>query len=127
MGVVSLPKMVKPDTVREATSRCSGSGSPGWEGTAGVERSTEEPERPDRVRRAPGHGVASDRRREYITVAGHGRESEGAIVAMKRGNSRGAKDPCRTNVFIRSKEIRLDERPTTEDSGQPLNQDQPLD
>jgi len=36
---------------------------------------------------------------------------------MKRGNSRGAKDPCRTNVFIRSKEIRLDKRPTTEEHG----------
>ena len=36
---------------------------------------------------------------------------------MKRGNSRGAKDPCRPNVFIRRKEIRLDERPTTEEHG----------
>jgi RNA-directed DNA polymerase len=56
-------------------------------------------------------------RRESITVTGHGRESEGAIVAMKRGNSRGAKDPCRPSVSIRSKEIRLDERPTTEEHG----------
>ena len=56
-------------------------------------------------------------RRKSITVAGLGRESEGAIVAMKRRNFRGAKDPCRTNVSIKSKEIRLDSRPTTEDAG----------
>jgi len=67
----------------------------------------------------------SNWRRKSITVVGHGRESEGAIVAMKRGNSRGAKDPCRPNVSIRSKEIRLDERPTTEEHGG-LNWDQPL-
>ena len=46
-------------------------------------------------------------RRESITVTGHGRESEGAIVAMKRGNSRGAKDPCRIDAFVRRKEYRL--------------------
>jgi RNA-directed DNA polymerase len=67
----------------------------------------------------------SDWRRKSITVDRHGRESEGAIVAMKRGNSRGAKDPCRPNVSIRSKEIRLDERPTTEEHGG-LNWDQHL-
>jgi hypothetical protein len=67
----------------------------------------------------------SHRRRKEITVAGHGRESEGVIVAMKRGNARGAKDPCRTNVFIRGKEIRLDTRPTTEKVGR-LNWDQEL-
>jgi RNA-directed DNA polymerase len=44
---------------------------------------------------------------------------------MKRGNSRGAKDPCRPNVFIRSKEIRLDASPTTEEHGG-LNWDQQL-
>lgn len=58
-------------------------------------------------------------------VAGHGRESEGAIVVMKRGNSRGAKDPCRPNCFIRSEEIRLDKCPTTEEHGG-LNWDQQL-
>src|SRR5256885_1329363 len=65
------------------------------------------------------------RRRKPITAVGQGWESEGAIVAMKRGNSRGAKDPCRTDVSIRRKEIRLDTRPTTEDIGQ-LTWDQPL-
>ena len=36
---------------------------------------------------------------------------------MKRGNSRGAKDPCRIHVFLRRKENRLDESPTTEEHG----------
>ena len=36
---------------------------------------------------------------------------------MKRGNSCGAKGPCQIHVFIRSEEIRLDTRPTTEESG----------
>jgi hypothetical protein len=66
------------------------------------------------------------RLRKPITVAGQGRESEGDIVARKRGNSRGAKDPCRTDVSIRCKEIRLDPRPTTEETD-PLTWDQPLD
>jgi hypothetical protein len=35
---------------------------------------------------------------------------------VKRGNSRGAKGPCRSHVFIRGKEIRLDTRPTMEES-----------
>ena len=35
---------------------------------------------------------------------------------MKRGNSRGAKDPCQIHVSIRSEENRLDTRPTTEES-----------
>ena len=45
---------------------------------------------------------------------------------MTRGNARRAKDPCRPNCFIRSKEIRLDTRPTTEEHGG-LNWDQPMD
>jgi RNA-directed DNA polymerase len=42
-----------------------------------------------------------------------------------RGNARVAKVPYRIRVFIKSQEIRLDKRPTTEESGQPSNQDQP--
>ncbi len=45
---------------------------------------------------------------------------------MKRGNSRGAKDPCQIHVYIRGEEIRLDTRPTTEESGR-LSWDQQLD
>src|SRR5262249_15109409 len=68
----------------------------------------------------------SNRRRESITTVVHDRKSEGVIVARKRGNSRGAKDPCRTNVSIKSKETRLDSRPTTEDASN-LNPNQRLD
>jgi len=63
--------------------------------------------------------------RETITVILPGRESEGAVVAMKRGNSRGAKGPWRIHVFIRSEETRLDTRPTTEEHGG-LNWDKEL-
>jgi RNA-directed DNA polymerase len=52
--------------------------------------------------------------RERITGPRLTRESEGAIVAWKRGNSRGAKGPCRTLRSIRREEIRLDTNPTTE-------------
>jgi RNA-directed DNA polymerase len=38
------------------------------------------------------------------------------MVAGKRGNSRGATDPCRIHAFLRGEEIRLDKRPTTEDA-----------
>ena len=51
-----------------------------------------------------------------MTVVLPGRESEGAAVASKRGNSRGAKGPCRIHVSIRREEIRLDTRPTTEEA-----------
>src|SRR5262249_34444595 len=34
-----------------------------------------------------------------------------------RGNSRGAKVPCRIHVFLKRQEIRLDESPTTEGRG----------
>src|SRR5690606_28197829 len=64
-----------------------------------------------------GAGVPSlDDGRETMTGRRSRRESEGAIVARKRGNSRGAKGPCRKHVSARSKEIRL-EHPTTEHAG----------
>ena len=44
---------------------------------------------------------------------------------MKRGNSRGAKGPCRIHVSIRREEIRMDTRPTTEEAGG-LNWDEVL-
>src|SRR5580704_15630111 len=91
-------------------------GYPGWLGTAGVERSARNLRDPT-VWDDPMAWGPTNWWRKQITVTGHGRESEGAIVAMKRGNSRGAKDPCRPNVFIRSKEIRLDNSPATEEHG----------
>lgn len=62
---------------------------PGWLGTARVERSVEEPGRPCRE-----EAQATNRRREDITGAWPGRESERPIVAEKGGNARGAKGPC---------------------------------
>lgn len=38
--------------------------------------------------------------RECITWSGPRRESDGLIVALKRGNARGAKEPCCTHAFI---------------------------
>ena len=61
---------------------------------------------------------------ESITPGRPRRESEGDIVASKRGNARGAKVPWRTDVFPRSEEIRLDNRPTTENDG-PVKNDPP--
>ena len=52
--------------------------------------------------------------RECITASRPSRESDGDVVAVKRGNSRGAKVPCRTLRSIRREEIRLDNNPTTE-------------
>lgn len=54
--------------------------------------------------------------RENMTDVWPGRESEGLIVAVKPGNSGGAKEPCRERVSTRGRESRLDNRPTTERS-----------
>jgi len=66
--------------------------------------------------RAKGGG---NRRRERITAAGLGGESEGDIGARKRGNARGAKVPCRIRVSPRGEEDRWDDRPTTEGRDRP--------
>lgn len=59
---------------------------------------------------------------EFITVVGPCRKSEGAVVALNRGNSRGAKGPCRKHVFTRDEETRLNESSTTEDAGRDTDQ-----
>ena len=70
-------------------------GSPGWKGTACVERSVEEPGRPVGTRERPQHlGGIHNRKR------GSARESERPIVVKKRGNACGAKGPywkCASN------------------------------
>lgn len=81
---------------------------------AGVDRFIKEPERPTAAVNGTGVPIAN-RGREPITGCGLQWESEGVIVAGKRGNARGAKDPCRNHVSTRRKENRLDESPTTED------------
>ena len=49
----------------------------------------------------------------------HDRESEGLIVAWKRGNARGAKGPCRYRAEARRGETRLQGRPDT--TGEPVD------
>jgi hypothetical protein len=43
----------------------------------------------------------------------------GGHSSVEAGNDRGAKAPCREHVFIRRKEIRLDQHPTTDETGRP--------
>ena len=77
----------------------------------------------DGARRQIGRGTWETRRlggtqraRETITAYRAGRESAGPIVARKRGNARGAKEPYRTHADARRREVRLDRKdPTTED------------
>ena len=59
--MASLPTRIKPDTGGEATGKHP-PGFPGWLGAARVERSVEEPGRPDRE-----GARATNARREYIT------------------------------------------------------------
>jgi hypothetical protein len=104
--VVSLPDELKPDTVREATSICSGRATRGGRGqraSTDQSRNLRDPTRRD----LSGAWSRRNRRRESITAVGLGRESEGAIVARMRGNSRGAKGPCRIDAFVRGEEYRL--------------------
>jgi hypothetical protein len=104
--VVSLADELKPDTVREATSTCSGwatRGGRGQRASTDQPRNLRDPTRRDLSRAWGGR----NRRRKSLTAVGRGRESEGAIVVWKRGNSRGAKGPCRIDAFVRGEEYRL--------------------
>jgi hypothetical protein len=93
LRVANLPKVVKPAIVREATSKCSGSNSPGWLGTADADRSS-------RNLRDPYEWLASrarqtaNARRECITAVRLVRESEGFIVALKRLTPVERRDPA---------------------------------
>ena len=83
---------------------------------AGVDRSTREPERPGLV--IWSLDVISDQR----PTGNHNRRSAkpgvgGGRSSDEAANPRGAKGPCQIHVFIRSEEIRLDTRPTTEEHG----------
>jgi RNA-directed DNA polymerase len=50
---------------------------------------------------------------------GCARESDGSIVAMKRGNARGAKGPCRYHANARERKNRLQDRPDA--TGDPMD------
>jgi RNA-directed DNA polymerase len=60
-------------------------------------------------------GVTANVLRETITVERPSSESEGPIVAKKRGNARGAKGPCCGRACVRREESRLD-GPTTDEA-----------
>jgi hypothetical protein len=90
------PKRVKPATCQ---------GRNGIKALGGVGRS----ERRERVQkdmpetwetRAYGRQERASQYRECITWRGVRRESDGFIVATKRGNARGAKEPCCTQAYI---------------------------
>src|ERR1019366_9889297 len=50
----------------------------------------------NRASRIPGPAVAFDATAARLTAAGKGESpTDGSVVAMKRGNARGAKGPCR--------------------------------
>jgi RNA-directed DNA polymerase len=59
--------------------------------------------------------VAQRRKGNHNLSCGSGRESAGFIVVMKRGNARGAKGPCQVRAWVRGREGRLEEIPTTDE------------
>ena len=69
------------------------SDSPGWLRTAGIDRNVRNLRDLIWSRVSAGAEIAK-RRRKYITDDVPDQESEGVVVAMSLGNSRGAKDPC---------------------------------
>lgn len=95
ISAASLSKMMKPATGQGS----NGTQAPGWADRSSTrERAQKDTSetwetRPDRRSRA-------SRPEECITWGGVRRESDGLIVAGKRGNARGAKEPCCTHANI---------------------------
>ena len=76
-------------TVKQRT--CAAVELSGVKGDSGCRKSRQEPERPVRV---AAHKVRANGVREPITAPRLERESDGLVVATKRSNVRGAKEPC---------------------------------
>ena len=76
--VATFSKRAKPDPEPPSNEQRQRSDSPGWLGTAAVEKTTEEPGSPAKLRRSQGYLKAL---REDITEARPCRESEGVVVA----------------------------------------------
>jgi RNA-directed DNA polymerase len=111
MGVASLPKVVKPGTGEEATTEGTHRAPRGGWG----ERARKDA---SRILGGPVTWVEPNFRGEDISLGGRGRESAGQIVAGKRGNARGAKEPYRACAEARGEGSRLDRKgPTTGDLG----------
>ncbi len=100
--VANLPEVVKPETDWEETSGCTNRarrGSQGRRVPKDSSRNRGEPVGCSEGTRFP----ESNRDWESITSPGPGGKSEGLIVAKKRGNARGAKEPCHGNEEIEKK------------------------
>jgi RNA-directed DNA polymerase len=67
----------------------------------------------------PAEWVEPKASREDISEGLADRESAGHIVAAKRGNARGAKEPCRMQADARGRENRLGESHTTDPEAKP--------
>ena len=72
-----------------------------------------------------GGGSVHGRRGRHNAAAGHGRESDRLIVARKRGNARGAKEPEHEHVSVRGRESRLDHRGPTTGQADPAPHQEP--
>ena len=92
----NLPKMGKPATCQAS----NGTYALGGAGRSG-RRERAQKDKPEtwetRRSRCP---EGTNSARECIIWRGARRESDGLVVAVKRGNARGAKEPCCTHAFI---------------------------
>ena len=96
LRVAKLPKLTKPATVEEATDMCTRRALRGERGRRALKdgsRNLGDPAGSFPLT-AGENGVEED-----ITSRRLGRESDGLVVARKRGNARGAKVPCRKYVL----------------------------
>ena len=90
----NLPKRVKPATGRGR----NGTRAPGRAGRSGRRERVQKDMSETWETRAHRHREGASRGRECITCGGVRRESDGLVVAVKRGNARGAKEPCCTQA-----------------------------
>ena len=103
-----LPRTGRPATADVLNEHTSSADLPGCVGAARTERLA-------RNLRDPVVRVRPDFRSEGISGEGYGRESDGLVVALKRGKQRGAKGSCRDASCQNEKENRLVKKPTTEE------------
>jgi RNA-directed DNA polymerase len=107
-GVANPPDWAKPDIDRVAMGKSTCRTPRGDWGR----RAWNEPSGTWETR--PSGCVAQRRQGIHNLPSGSGRESAGFIVALKRGNARGAKGPCQVRASVRGREDRLEETPTTD-------------
>ena len=116
MKVAKLPELMKPDTGGEATGKSTCRAFRGeWGQRAGKDplRNLFALARDVQQRRKWQHDRQS--RGKHNKGTGAGWKSEGSVVAKKRVMTVERRDPTENNIFVRGKESRLEEIPTTED------------